>query len=461
MMNKSFFSPSPFASFAFFVVSLFFSLFSSPLLAATPSDFAATRSILPTAPLAAPQLVEVRLDAPLFASTRLGFPDLRLFNATDTELPRAIEPLYTTQERTLRHPVSAKATELRELPENRIETRLELAANEPAPSGLEIRTPLRDFIRTVRVSGSEDGQTWQLLADAEIFDYSRYMDIRRTEIQLPKNACRFFAIEIGNASEERAQPLIHLIQQNGQDQSRAFNILQTPFRIDGISFWNETTTLDKDKPLLQEWPHSGMAVEQDPKTQTTAITLQTAYAPISQVTLETPALNFQRTAAIQIPSLANGAATWRTLASGRFTRLDLPGLATNALSIDFPEQRTEQLRIVIENNDNPPLDITAIRTRGPVYRLLWLAEPGAAYRLAFGNGKLAEPTYDLFPIRAALGKGIPATLWTLAEASPCSPTPKPFSLGEFVSRPAVFGTLLALAALALLVLLAKALKKAA
>ena len=456
-MNKNS-SPSPFASFAPFVLSLFFPI---SLLAATPADFAATRDILPDAPLAAPQLVEVRLDAPLLASTQRTFADLRLFNDAGTELPRAIEPLYATQEHTVRHPVSAKATELRELPENRIETRLELAPNEPSPKGLEIRTPLRDFIRTVRVSGSTDGQTWQLLADAEIFDYSRYMDIRRTEIPLPDNTCRFFSIEIGNASEERAQPLIHLIQQNGQDQSRAFNILQTPFRIDGISFWNETTTLDKDKPFLQEWPHSGMTVEQDAKAQTTAITLQTAYAPISQVTLETPALNFQRTAAIQIPSLANGAATWRTLASGRFTRLDLPGLATNALSIDFPEQRTEQLRIVIENNDNPPLDITAIRTRGPVYRLLWLAEPATAYRLAFGNGKLAEPTYDLFPIRAALGKGIPAALWTLAGASPFSPAPQPFSLGEFVSRPAVFGTLLALAALALLVLLAKALKKAA
>lgn len=456
-MNKNT-SPSPFASFAPFVVSLFFPV---SLLAATPADFTAIRDILPAAPLAAPQLVEVRLDAPLFASTQRTFADLRLFNGADTELPRAIEPLYTTQERTLRHPVSAKATELRELPENRIETRLELSPNEPSPKGLEIRTPLRDFIRTVRISGSADGQTWQLLADAEIFDYSRYMDIRRTEIPLPDNTCRFFSIEIGNASEERAQPLIHLIQQNGQDQSRAFNILQTPFRIDGISFWNETTTLDKDKPLLQEWPHSGMTVEQDLKAQTTAITLQTAWTPLTSIELETPALNFQRTATIQIPVPANGSTTWRTIASGRFTRLDLPGLATNALSIDFPEQRAEQLRIVIENNDNPPLDIALIRTRGPVYRLLWLAEPGTAYRLAFGNEKLAEPTYDLFPIRAALGKGIPATLWTLADASPFSPAPKPFSLGEFVSRPAVFGTLLALAALALLVLLAKALKKAA
>ena len=456
MIKKS--SPSPFAFFAPFVVSLFSPIF---LFASTPADFAATRDILPAAPLTAPHLVEVRLDAPLFAATRLGFPDLRLFNAADTELPRAIEPLYTTQERTLRHPVSAKATELREFPDNRIVTRLELAANEPSPDGIEIRTPLRDFIRTVRITGSENGQDWQPLIDAEIFDYSRYMDIRRTEIPLPQNAYRFFSIEIGNASEERAQPLIHLIQQNGQDQSRAFNILQTPFRIDSLLFWRETTTLNQDKPLLQEWSHSGFVVAQDPKAQTTEITLQTAYAPLSQVTLETPALNFQRTASIQVPSLANGSTTWRTLATGRFTRLDLPGLATNALSIEFPEQRVEQLRIVIQNNDNPSLDITDIHTHGPIYRLLWLAEPETAYRLAFGNDTLSNPTYDLFAIRAALAKNLPNTLWALADASPVPPTPTSFALGEFVSRPTVFGTLLALAALALLILLAKALKKAA
>ena len=432
----------------------------TPLLAAAPADFAFTRPIL-ASPLDAPRLVEVRLDAPLFAATRPDYPDLRLFNAATQELPRLVEPLFTTQERIARHPVAARPTGLQELPGNRIEARFELEKDALPPVGLDIHTPLRDFIRTVRIYGSEDGTTWTaLVPDADIFDYSRYMDIRRTEIPLPPNPYRHFSVEISDAAEERAQPLVRLVQANGQDQTRAFDLLQTPFRIDGVSFWREAPVVDRDKPVTQEWPHAGMAVAQNPDEQTTEIVLQTGGAPLTRIELETPARNFQRAASIQVPGLRNGQKIWRSIADGKFTRLDLPGLATNLLSIDFPEQRAPELRLVLHNHDNPPLEISALRTHGPVYRLLWLADPSTAYHLAYGNDQLPAPAYDLFAIRAALAKGLAPDLWPLSEPVPASAR-RPFALGALLARPLVFGSLLALAALALLVLLAKALKKAA
>ena len=430
------------------------------LLAAAPADFAAVRDIR-SAAIDAPRLVQVRLDGPLLAATRPGFPDLRLFDAAGRELPRLVEPLRTTQERVVRHAVAARPSALKEIPGNRIEARLDLAPDEPAPDGLDIRTPLRDFIRTVRVSGSDDGQDWRLLAEAEIFDYSRYMDIRRTEIPLPGNSCRHFSIEISNAAEERARPLVRLVQANGQDQSRAFDLLQTPFRIDGISFWRDSTVLDKKQPLLQEWPHSGLTISDDRKAKTTAIEIRTDHAPVTRLDLETADRNFRRAAAVQIPARANGAKIWRTVATGAFTRLDLPGLATNALALEFPEQRVPELRLVIENHDNPPLAIADIVPSGPVYRLLWLAEPAAAYQLAYGNEALPVPSYDLFAIRAALENGFAPDLWELAPGAAGDRPAQAFSCEAFFARPAVFGTALALAALALLGLLAKALKKSA
>lgn len=456
-MKKSPLPPRARFLFAPFAAALL--LLPGSLRAAEPADFAFTRPIL-ASPLSAPRLVEVRLDAPLFAATQPGYPDLRLFNAATQELPRLVEPLFTTQERIARHPVAATPATLQEIPGNRIETRLVLGQDERSPDGLDIRTPLKDFIRTVRISGSDDGQGWRPLAEAEIYDYSRYMDIRRTEIPLPSNSCRHFSIEISNAAEERAQPLVRLVQANGQDQTRAFDLLQTPFRIDGVSFWRDATVIDKDKPVLQEWPHAGMKISRDRKAKTTEIILQTGGAPLSRLDLETPARNFQRSASIQIPGLRNGQKIWLPVADGKFTRLDLPGLATNLLSIDFPEQRAPELRLVLQNHDNPPLEISAIRTHGPVYRLLWLADPATAYHLAYGNDQLPAPAYDLFAIRAALANGLAPDLWPLADPVPAS-SRRPPAFGALFARPAVFGSLLALASLALLVLLAKALKKAA
>lgn len=445
-----------------FISFLVFVGCATSILAAVPADFATTRAIQGV-PLAAPRLVQVRLDAPIFAATRPELPDLRLFDGADQELPRLIEPLYTTKERRTRHSVAARATALQELPDNRIEAHFELATNALSPAGIDIRTPLRDFIRTVRIQGSTDGQSWETLVDdAQIYDYARYMDIRRTEIPLPPNECRHFILEIGNASEERAQPLIRLVQANGQDQSRAFDLLQTPFRIDGVSFWREETVLAQDELVLQDWPPTDIIVTQDPKVQTTEIVIQTGSAPITRLELETTARNFRRTALVQIPVLSHGQLTWRTISEGAFTRIDVSGLATNAMAINFPEQRAAEIRLVLQNHDNPPLDVIAVRPSGPVYRLLWLADPAAAsYCLAYGNEKLPAPTYDLYAIRAALAQNIPAEQWELAASVASDPSSKPFDFGEFLSRPLVFGTALGLAALALLGLLVKALQKAA
>jgi len=432
-----------------------------PLQAAAPEDFRAQRGILDT-PIPGPQLVEVLLDAPIMADTRDGFPDLRLFDGSDQEISRAIEPLYSLKERTVRQSVGSRAITLKELPDNRIEARFSLLKEEPSPDGLTIRTPLQNFIRTLRISGSADGQTWTpLVEEADIFDYSRYMDIRRTEVPLPENTFRHFSIEIGNASEERAQPLVRLVQSSGQDQSRAFDLLRTPFRIDGVQFWRNTTVVSKGKPVLQEWPVTVSESTQNPKAQTTEIILEAGRAPVSRVAIETPAHNFQRSAAIQIPGMANGKKTWRTIGRGKLTCVDIPGYATNALHIDFPQQRAEELRIVIENADNPPLEITAVRADGPTVLLLWLADPGTTYRLAAGNDSLPPPTYDLFAIRTALNQNAEPLRWELTDAKDTGPRKESFNLGEFLARPLVFGTALGLAALALLVLLAKALKKAA
>jgi hypothetical protein len=433
----------------------------APARAAAPADFAATRGIESTR-LSTPRLVEIRLDAPLVAATRPGFPDLRLFDAAGVEIPRAIEPLYSTQERIVRRPVGARPTDLRELSDNRIEARFSLHQDQPSPAGIDIRTPLKDFIRTVRITGSADGNTWHpLVDDAEIHDYTRYMDIRRTEIPLPKNTYRHFSVEIGNASEERAQPLIRLVQANGRDTSRAFDLLQTAFRIDGVSFWHEVSVVEKDKPVLREWPPIAWTATQDPKAQTTEVLIQTGRAPLTRVAIDTPARNFQRNASLLAPVVSQGQTSWRTIAKGPLTRIDLPGLATNALALDFPEQRVDELRLVLQNADNPPLDISGVTAHGPVYRLLWLAEPAAAYQLAFGNGNVSAPAYDLFAIRAALDKGLAPLEWTLEKAGDVVPVKTRFSLSDFLARPLVFGSLLALAALALLLLLAKALKKAA
>lgn len=425
--------------------------------AAVPGDFFAVRNLSGPAAAAEPRLADARLDDAVFADTRPGFADLRVFDAAGRELPRLVEPLYSVVERVARETVLAQTVALRELVGNRIEARFDLAPGAPFADGLDVRTPLDDFLRTVRVSGSEDGKFWQPLAETEIYDYSRYIDFRRTEIALPSNACRHFSVEISNASDERIQPLVRLVQANGQDQSRAFEIVQTPFRMSGVTFFRDVPVHANDEPVLREWPPADQSVSFRSSSKTTEVVLDTRLAPITRLDLETPSRNFNRIATLQVPALSKGRQTWRTVADAIVTRIDVAGFTTNRLSVVFPEQRAEQLRLVIQNADAPPIDVAAVRAYGPVYRLLWLAEPGGAYRLAYGHDTIPAPAYDLLSIRTALDRRLPADAWQLAP--PAINRARERIKTPFFSRPVVFGTLFTAAALVLLGLLALAIHK--
>jgi hypothetical protein len=66
----------------------------------------------------------------------------------------------------------------------------------------------------------------------------------------------------------------------------------------------------------------------------------------------------------------------------------------HADTLEFEPQLLNQLRIVIENNDNPPVKIKSINTFSPEVQLISYLKPGT-YKLVYGNPKVYAPNYDL------------------------------------------------------------------
>ena len=80
--------------------------------------------------------------------------------------------------------------------------------------------------------------------------------------------------------------------------------------------------------------------------------------------------------------------------------------------------------------------------------LLWQGEPGATYRLAYGNRDVPAPAFDLAPLRAALQSGATTIAWELAAPSADEwPPAVPRSPG--FTRALLIGALMVAAALAL------------
>lgn len=405
------------------------------------------------------------LDAALHQSAADGYTDIRVLDDRAVEIPCAIEKAVSSLTRMERRPVESRAIALKELPGNRIEAEFLLGREDFRADGLEVLTPLRDFVRTLSVQGSADGKAWIPLArNAEICDYSRYLDVRRTAVILPPGSGPWFRVEIGNASEDRLQPLVKLVSQKGGRDTGAEimteELLRTPFRMEGIRFWRNEAVVETRCEIRREWELPAPAVVENGREKTTEMTLECGRLPLNRLVLASTSRNFSRRAEVQVRVTENGVSRWRDIAGAYIREVDLPGYAQSDMEINFPERRAGQMRVIIRNGDNPPLSDLKARAFGPVYRVLLLAEPGRSYRLLYGNDRAKAPAYDLESVLAPLRQGLQPGMLTLGpirENPACHPPGR--GVWEWLNHPALMIGVMVLAALVLLVVLAKSLRK--
>ena len=98
-------------------------------------------------------------------------------------------------------------------------------------------------------------------------------------------------------------------------------------------------------------------------------------------------------------------------------------LKQQELDLDFPEHRSAEYRIALENRDSPPLDVIGLLAEGNVYEVVFLASQGGSYRLAYGNARMESPSYDTATLTTALAEGLSPIASTLgvAEEQPLVP----------------------------------------
>lgn len=432
--------------------------------AVNPDNFRFDRAVEGGAP-ARTEAVAALFDAALHRVAAPGYADVRVVDDRGTEIPCAIEKVLINETRMIRRSVVSRAIAVKELPGNRIEAEFVLDPVASRVDGFDVSTPLRDFARAVTVYGSEDGATWKpLVQNADICDYSRYLDVRRTEVMLPAGSGPRFKVEIGNASEERVQPIVKLVSQKGGRDAgaeiRTQELVNTPFRMDGIGFWRHETVVEARREARREWELPVPAVVENEGEKTTEITVDTGRLPLNRLVLASASKNFSRMARVQIRVTENGVPRWRDLAEGRLQAVDLPGFSRTELELDFPEQRVDQLRLTIRNGDNPPLAGVRLRGFGPMYRVLLLAEPGRSYRLLYGGENLSSPAYDLDAVLTPIRQGLNPAMRALGAVHE-NPAYKPARTGccGWLNNPAFMTGAIILAALVLLAVLARSLKK--
>ncbi|MCE9548754.1 MAG: DUF3999 domain-containing protein [Planctomycetia bacterium] len=360
------------------------------------------------------EIVGVRLDSEVYGATRDGLPDLRVLDAAGTQAPYQIERVVETRDEQVRQTGTVDIVSLDEH-DGAIDIRLRLPNDAPAAEGFSFATPLTDFVRKVQISGSNDGKTWTtLVTDGMIFDYSRYIDVREHALALPKNSFRQFKVSIANVTDEKEFPYKQLARtfRAGKEEQRVeqTEVERRPLRIDRITTWHTVMERRASIPKVAAFPVSDFNLEQNAKNKQTIVHVRTRREPLTSLTLQTTAHNFYRHAVVEIPirheTMDRGetkvSIEWQPIGQADVWNFNFRGDHREQLKIALPEQRHAEYRIVIDNEDNPPLEFQGALAEGPVYRVVFLAEAGKTYRVYYGSPSAAAPRYDAAAVLGAL-----------------------------------------------------------
>ncbi len=376
------------------------------------------------------EIVAFTLDSDIYAATRDGLPDVRVLDEAQTQTSFLIEAQIEVRQKPSPRIFNTEIVKLR--PDgNALEVRLRLPDKAPDAESFTFATPLTNYERKVRVSGSADGMKWTpLVTDGIIFDYSRYMDVSSREIALPKNRFREFKLMIEDVTDEKESPFKELTRtfKNAKEDQRVERtvIERRPFRIDRIDYRGMVAGPPARQPMTTMYPVAEFDAKVDAAKKQTIIMVRTRREPITRFALETSNRNFSRQVVVEVPVMSGASTDWRTIAETTIENFSFRKQKRERLTIAIPERRADQFRIIIRNEDNPPLSVTGVRAEGSVERVVFLAQPAKTYRVFYGSETAPAPNYEALAVLTKLRQD---------NTPVAAPLGAQVSTGEFAEKP--------------------------
>ena len=381
------------------------------------------------------ELVALPLDSDVYAATQSRYPDLRVLEGADKEVPFLVRVVTTKVGRKAKQVWTAKDIALRPLEDGGLEItfRIDLEKHPEQPQGIRLITPLRNFEHHVRIESSVDGKTWQtLVGDGLIFDYSQFMDVQNLAVEFPASQgeeCSWLRITIEDVTQEQQSQLLQLSRnlsgEKETSRTEQLTIKRQSFRIDRIELWHDEMRLDTVPDKQVAYPLVVKRTEQDAEAQETHVYLESRREPLTQFTVETADRNFSRAARVEVRRDDSGKESWQSIGSANLMNLDFRSLQRESLSIDITEHRETDYRLVVENRDSPPLSLKNVTVQGKAYEVVFLAMPKAEYRLAYGSTNLEAANLDTAALAASLKEGFNPIAATLGEAVESAVAPEP------------------------------------
>ncbi len=313
-------------------------------------------------------LVKLSLPPDTLDAARPALEDLRLYDDAGNEIPYLIEfpaPVARISR-------ASKSFQVALEPDSTVMT-LETGFDHPLDA-VTLESPAADFIKSVRVEGSDDGARWQVLAQ------------NRLIFQQPSGASHL-EVSFAAVTERRLRLIV--------DDRRS-----RPVPFTGASLHG-----DSGGPPPGEWIQARITERDEiPGETRLALNLGAANLSIAAVRIETSEPLFMRQVSIAFPEFSEDLVRERVIGRGAVFRVAVPGQAASE-NLTLPlEQlvRSRELFLLVRNGDSPPLAVSSVSLERRPVCLVFLARETGVHHLITGNPQCPPPRYDLAGLRMEL-----------------------------------------------------------
>ena len=236
---------------------------------------------------------------------------------------------------------------------------------------IEIFTQEKNFQKQVEISGSDDGENWQLIkSDGYIYDYSDTRGnfrAQNTTLNYPLSTFQYLRIRIFS---------------------------EKPFQVNGASVYKEVKE-DAKETIFDV----GFTQRDDASSGYSYLTLDLGQdgLPTRELLLFTNNKNFDRPLSLSAfasdPSKTAQEAVG--LGSGYIFRYNTNSFKGENLSISYRETSSRYIVVTIFNGDDKPIQFTGAQVKGILRSIVFEAQANTNYRLYYGNDRSRRPTYDI------------------------------------------------------------------
>lgn len=258
---------------------------------------------------------------------------------------------------------------------------------------LQLSVPQRDFKKSVELAGSYDQKIWTVLAKDSIYDFSSQVDLRKTDISFAKSDFPNLRLKISD--DMKKNPIPDSIQlKYDKLEFRVDQAKSEKLRFDRITA--KAVEKTEKKMIMDQVSFQSLPIELN-KERNSEINLE-ANLPFSRIDLGVDGNYFYRTVSVY-GSESGEKDAFHFITTGAIYKFPLLGREESKSFVEptpFADHYFRYYKIIVENKNNPPLDIKKITFLWIQKNLFFVGlKDNSHYRLFVGNPDADLPDYDI------------------------------------------------------------------